>query len=87
MQEVSESGIQEWKYTIPVDMRKPIVVVERVAGRRKNSEMARVIAVDTKGNALLRMFDAVSKSGWKFTVIPVSEARKFIRKCREQFNR
>jgi len=86
MQEVSESGIQEWKYTIPVDMRKPIVVVERVAGRRKNSEMARVLAVDSKEQALLRMFDAASRFGWKYTVIPVSEVKKFFSKCRKQFN-
>jgi hypothetical protein len=84
--EVHEMDIQEWKSTIPADIQEPVVVSAKVSGHRKKWEMARVLAVDSKEQALLRMFDAASRFGWKYTVIPVSEVRKFFSKCRKQFN-
>lgn len=75
--------VQKWRGAIAADLREPVCSVEMVAGKRREYELASVLAVDVRNLALLRMWGV---GGWKYTVLPVTAAREFLGKCRKQFN-
>jgi hypothetical protein len=83
--DVSKREIQEWKSTIPADIRDPVVMIDKVAGHREENEMVSILAVDVRGQALLRRVDAVNRYGRTYCVLSIDDARSFINQCRKQF--
>lgn len=66
--------ISEWVDTVPEDFRAQVM--------SEGQEMARILACDTRGQALLRLLDC---RGHVYSVMPVKDACAFIKKCRRQF--
>lgn len=78
--------IKEWANTVPPDMRDPVIVQDKnPRGYTEERVLARVIAVDAKGEALVSRMDA-GECRSAYSVMPVEDARTFINKCREQLD-
>lgn len=78
--------IHEWKDTVPADCRAPVVVPDHNGVYATERELARIVAVDPRGQALLRRADAQSSAPtYAYLVLPLEGARAFITKCRECF--
>lgn len=75
-----------WGTTIPDDLKRPVYSIEMGVRRRREYELASVLAVDAHEMALLRVLDVGGKDGWKYTVLPISAVREFFGRCRRQFN-
>lgn len=83
---INPEKFQEWPQTIANELKEPITTIE-LGKSKKVYEMARLLAVDLDGMAMLRIACATSKSGYAYSIMTLNEAEKFMGKCRQQFIR